>query len=225
MGDLSQIEILTFDCYGTLIDWETGLRETIAELAQRHALASSLDQLLSEWEAIQFDMITGPYRKYRQIMADSLRQTFAAREVELTDEESQLLGLRLPDWPAFADTAESLARLKQRFKLGILSNIDDDLLAGSLPKLGVSFDELVTAEQVQSYKPALRHFETAMKRLNRPATAFLHCAFGFKYDQRPALQMGMQTVWVKRPGWIRDDDAEPTFETPDLAGLADLLGC
>lgn len=225
MGDLSQVEILTFDCYGTLIDWETGLRETITELAQRHQVAAPVDQLLAEWEDIQFTMITGEYRPYREILADSLEQTFARHGCKLNERERDLLGERLPQWPAFADTAASLARLKQKYKLAILSNIDDDLLAGSLPKLGVKFAALVTAEQVFSYKPDKAHFREAMKRLKRPASAFLHCAFGFKYDQRPALELGMQTVWVKRPGWIQDDDAQPTFEAPDLRGLAELVGC
>ncbi|MDA7980802.1 MAG: haloacid dehalogenase type II [Pirellulales bacterium] len=225
MTDLADIEILTFDCYGTLIDWGSGLSETIAELAQRHAVETPLEHLLTEWEAIQFEMIGGTYRKYRDILTDSLTQTFAKHDVELSTEECQLLGVRLPEWPAFADTVDSLARLKRNYQLAILSNIDDDLLTGSLPKLNVTFDELITAEQVNSYKPQLVHFSEALRRFDRPAKSFLHCAFGFKYDHRPALNIGMQTVWIKRPGWIRDDDAIPTFETPDLAGLADLLGC
>lgn len=225
MSDLSNVEILTFDCYGTLIDWESGIRASISQLAKQHMLDVPLDALLTEWEAIQFEMISGTYRKYREIMADSLRQTFASHGVDLAADEADSLGMQLPNWSAFADSATSLARLKRRYKLGILSNIDDDLLAGSLPKLGIAFDQLITAEQVQSYKPASAHFEEALQRFDRPAEAFLHCAFGFKYDQRPALEMGMQTVWIKRPGWIRDDEANPTFETSDLAGLADLVGC
>ena len=225
MADLTDVEILTFDCYGTLIDWGTGLGEAIAELAERHAVAAPLERLLAEWEAIQFKMISGRYRKYRDILADSLSHTFAVHGIELPAIERHLLGDRLPEWKAFPDTVNSLTRLKRKYKLAILSNIDDDLLAGSLPKLGVEFEELVTAEGVKSYKPNLAHFTEALRRFERPADAFLHCAFGFKYDQRAALAIGMQTMWVKRPGWIRDDDAEPTFETPDLAGLVDLLEC
>jgi FMN phosphatase YigB (HAD superfamily) len=90
--------------------------------------------------------------------------------------------------------------------------------------LGVSFAALITAEQVQSYKPKRAHFRAALARFALPSDRFLHCAFGFKYDQAPALSMGMQTVWVKRPGWIRDDEATPTFEVDSLDGLARLLG-
>lgn len=221
---LDAIEILTFDCYGTLIDWESGIRESLAELRARHGAATPLDALLVEWEAIQFRQIAEPYRPYRNILRTSLTETFAKHGVNLSGAESNLLGERIGRWQPFADSSESLARLKSRYRLAILSNIDDDILAQSVAQLGIEFDELVTAQQVGSYKPRPAHFREALRRFSRPASAFLHCAFGFKYDQTPALAEGMATVWVKRPGWIRDDEAEPTFETNSLAGVARLLG-
>jgi 2-haloacid dehalogenase len=223
MANLDHIEILTFDCYGTLIDWETGLKETIAELAGAHGLADDVPRLLTEWEAIQFAMIAGPYRRYRGILSDSLAETFRRRGVELAAGQAGLLAERLPSWRPFDDVHEVLSRLKRRFKLAILSNIDDDFLAASLKLIGVQFDELITAEQVCSYKPRPAHFAEALRRFGRPPEAFLHCAFGFKYDQRPALEIGMSSAWIKRPGWIRDDEATPTLEAASLRELEEVL--
>lgn len=222
--DPTSIEILTFDCYGTLIDWESGIRAALGELAARRLPDADVEALLTEWETIQFAMIRGRYRKYREILRDSLRETFARRGAELDDREADLLGERIGDWRPFDDTRAALVRLARRFRLAILSNIDDDLLAASVAQIGVAFDELVTAEQIGSYKPAPAHFHEALRRFARPANRFLHCAFGFKYDQRPALECGMYSAWIKRPGWIRDDEAEPTLEAASLAELADALG-
>lgn len=224
MSRLDNIEILSFDCYGTLIDWESGIREALGELRDRHGLPTPVDLLLVQWEAIQFRQIAGPYRRYRDILRTSLVETFAGQRVALTPREAEVLGERIGQWKPFADSAPALARLRTRYRLAILSNIDDDILALSLALLDIPFDELVTAQQVGSYKPRPAHFREALRRFARGPSAFLHCAFGFKYDQSPALALGMATCWVKRPGWIRDDEAEPTFETDSLAGVADLLG-
>lgn len=223
MIDTTRIEIITFDCYGTLIDWETGLRAALGELQFRRLPCASVDRLLSEWEAIQFEMLSPPYRKYRDILRASLSETFRRHGVDLPADDANLLGNRIDEWQPFADVTESLRSLQRRYRLGVLSNIDEDILAASLQQMGVTFDLIVTAQQVQSYKPRPAHFEEAIRREGRQAGAFLHAAFGFKYDQRPALALGMQTAWIKRPGWIRDDDASPTLEVESLAELASRL--
>ena len=221
---LTPIEILTFDCYGTLIDWETGLRSELARIRDHYGVSADVDALLTEWEAIQFRQIMGHYRKYRVILRDSLSETFAAHGVRLTSDDADCLGRRIGDWAPFADSQQALTRLAKRYRLAILSNIDDDILASSVRRLDVEFAALITAEQVHSYKPNRAHFREALQCFDRPAERFLHCAFGFKYDQSPALAMGMQTVWVKRPGWIRDDEATPTFEVDSLDALATFMG-
>lgn len=218
-----KFDVLTFDCYGTLIDWERGIRRTLRDLAADHDVSEPVDSLLNTWEALQFDMIQGPYRPYRDILRDSLQATFATLGVSLSPGEANRLADDLGTWEPFDDTVESLNRLANRFKLAILSNIDDDLLAHSVSRMGVHFDALITAQQLRSYKPQPGHFDEAIRRFGLPAERFLHCAFGFKYDQVPALGRGMSTVWVKRPGWIRDDVAEPTYETNSLAELVELL--
>lgn len=222
--DLQQIEVLTFDCYGTLIDWEAGLREVLAELIDKYDSSLHVDALLSDWEEVQFALISEPWQPYRQVLRQSLLDTFRRRDIELEETDADRFGREIGSWPPFADTCPVLERLKPHWKLGILSNIDDAMLQQSCRQLGVAFEELISAEQVQSYKPHTPHFEEAIKRFGCPPERFLHCAFGFKYDQKPALAVGMQTVWVKRPGWIRDDEATPTYEVESLEELAQLLG-
>jgi 2-haloalkanoic acid dehalogenase type II len=187
-------------------------------------VAASVDTLLSEWEAIQFRQIREPYRPYRQILRDSLAETFAAHQVKLSSEEASRLGKQIGHWQPFPDTCDTLQRLATRYKLAILSNIDDDILMQSVSKLGVKFDALFTAQQLQSYKPNPPHFQAALDWFQRPPDHYLHCAFGFKYDQAPALALGMRTVWVKRAGWIKDDQVTPTFEVASLTQLAERLG-
>lgn len=224
VNPLEKIEIITFDCYGTLIDWESGIRGVLGELAGAHAVTTDMDQLMLEWEAIQFDLISASWRPYREILRVSLDELFCRYCVTLGADEADLLACRIGTWAPFDDTFEVLTRLRSRYKLAVLSNIDDDMLSASVAQIGVSFDELITAQQVQSYKPRTAHFQEALRRFDAPADRFLHCAFGFKYDQRPALGVGMSTAWVKRPGWIRDDVAEPTHEVVSLTELAELLG-
>lgn len=224
MNQLESVEVLTFDCYGTLIDWESGIRRVVIELAEEHGVVEQIEGILVDWESIQFEMIAGEYRPYREILQASLDETFYRYCVTLRSDEADRLGDEMGHWEPFPDVPEALARLGQRYKLAVLSNVDDDTLAQSVKRMGGDFDELITAEQVRSYKPQTAHFEEALRRFGTPAERFLHCAFGFKYDQRPALDSGMLTAWVKRDGWIRDDDVEPTYEVDTVAELAELLG-
>jgi len=224
MAWLDTIEIITFDCYGTLIDWESGLRATLARLADERGLTFPVADLLVRWETIQFALLEGPYQSYRTILRQSVSATFAEQGVALTSAQADCLADELPGWAPFADVRPALARLSRRYRLAILSNMDNDLLRASVRQLGVTFDALISAEDVRSYKPRAAHFDEALRRFGRPPETFLHAAFGFKYDQRPALALGMRTAWIKRPGWIRDDVASPTVEVDSLAALAEMLG-
>ncbi|HID77866.1 MAG TPA: haloacid dehalogenase type II [Planctomycetaceae bacterium] len=224
MGRLDNVEILTFDCYGTLVDWESGIRRVLGQLRESHGVEAPVDRLLAEWEEIQFQMIGGPCRPYRDVLRDSLHEAFRRQGVQLAAEEADQLGCTIGDWPLFPDTRPALARLKARYRLGILSNIDDWMLARSVSRMGVEFDELITAEQVQSYKPRPAHFHEAMRRFGAGPEQFLHCAFGLKYDHEPARRSGMQGAWIRRPGWIGDQPAEVTVVVDSLEELAQRLG-
>ena len=183
---------VTFDCYGTLIDWETGIgaffRETLGA-----------EELLDEWERVQFEMIQGPYRTYAQIMARSLRQVLEAHGMPYGDELGEAFVRSLPAWRPFPETNPALEQLRgKRLKLGIISNIDHALLRETVRHFTVPFDLLVTAEQARAYKPTAAGFRLALERIGLPPSQVTHVAFGDRYDLATARSCGMQVVFVNR---------------------------
>ncbi len=201
---------VTFDCYGTLIDWESGIQQFLRTHPGR-------DDLLAEWEEIQVRMIQGPYRPYKQVLADSLRETLQAHGLEFRPELSEAFIRSLPRWKPFLETNSALEALRARgLKLGIISNIDDDLLAQTVEQFTVRFDLLVTAQQAGAYKPAHAGFRLALSRIGLPARQVTHVAFGDRYDLATARACGMQVVCVNRQG--------KALATPVDAGVPDLSG-
>lgn len=185
---------VTFDCYGTLIDWETGIRAFFRETA-------GSDAWLGEWEEIQFAMIQEPYRPYAQIMAESLRRTFKAYRREYRPETGEAFVRSLPTWRPFPETNPALERLRAGgLRLGIISNIDDALLHETVRHFTAPFDLLVTAEQARAYKPAAAGFRLALRRMGLPAERVTHVAFGDRYDLATARACGMRVVFVNRDG-------------------------
>jgi 2-haloacid dehalogenase len=210
MIDFDAFDALTFDCYGTLIDWETGLRE---------ALGGDLLEAFAREEA---RLEAGPYLPYKDVLAGCLR----ALKPGATEDEQRAFGLSVKDWPAFPDSAQALQRLKQRFRLGVITNCDDDLFAASNAKLGVEFDWVITAEQARAYKPRRETFEFAFARIDVPRERILHVAQSLYHDHVPAKALGMTTVWVDRRqgrggGATPPAEAVPDLTVPDLAALAD----
>lgn len=188
---------LTFDCYGTLIDWETGIRHFFATLPGTDGLDK--ETLLAEWEEIQFRMIAGGYKPYRGILAASLRETLQARGLPSAPEKEAEFADALTHWTPFPDTNPALEELKSRgFLLGIISNIDDELLARTLRQFTVRFDMLVTAQQSGAYKPAANSFKLALEHIVSPPDEVTHVAFGDRYDLATAREQGMQVVFVNR---------------------------
>ena len=165
---MKDVEWITFDCYGTLIDWERGICGYFDALMAKKALAVEPAELLAAWEPIQFQMIQRPWQNYRTILFQSLYETFLRLHIPWTPSDSINFGTAMESWRPFREAPKALERLKKRAKLAILSNVDDDILAKSVEKLGVEFDLVVTAEQVKSYKPWPAHFETAVKRIGGP---------------------------------------------------------
>lgn len=209
---------LTFDCYGTLIDWEGGIRGFFSTLPGANKLDT--ETLLAEWEEIQFRMIAGGYKSYRGILAASLRKTLRARGLPASPEKEVEFAEALTRWTPFADTNPTLEELKRRgFRLGIISNIDDDLLARTLPHFTVSFDLLVTAQQSGAYKPAANSFRLALERIALAPGQVTHVAFGDRYDLATARQLGMQVVYVNRHRKRIAFRADA-----EIAGLAELPG-
>jgi len=198
MLDFAQFEWLSFDCYGTLIDWESGILGYLRPLLERKHCLVSDELILNSYSEFEPRQQAGPYRSYREVLAGVVRDF--ARELGFEVSSAQEAGLAdsIAKWEPFPDTVPALDRLKSRYKLAILSNIDDDLFAYSARKLQVSLDCVVTAQQVRSYKPSLENFETLLRRLTVPRARLLHVAESLYHDVAPARQLGIATVWVNR---------------------------
>lgn len=220
---LRQIRVLTFDCYGTLIDWEGGGRETLREIFRGQPLAVSEEEFFREWERIQFQRIQS-YRPYREIAAESFLRACAALGLDANPADAQAFAGAIGRWQPFPDTREALKKLHRRAKLAILSNIDDDILAQTVRLLGVEFDWTITAQQARAYKPSTEPFRLALERIAICPDAVAHVAFGFEYDIGPAAALGMKTILVKRTRVEIPPDPRPDLIVRDLAELADIFG-
>src|SRR3954469_22347022 len=222
--DASSLAFCTFDCYGTLIDWEGGLGSFLYDYALRVRDQPENGRELREgWEAIQFKGAAAASRRYSDVLAESLRLLAAERGWRYSDEDGKALARSMRSWQPFPDTAPALrAAHAAGMLLIIVSNTDRDILEHSLRHIEAPIDALVTAEDVGSYKPALPHFERALEVAGVPAEQILHVAFGFKYDIGPAQQLGFRSAWVNRRGDPRPGPAVPDLEWRDLWGLAQL---
>lgn len=229
MLNLSTITLLTFDCYGTLIDWETGLLSALQPVFAVHGAAWPGEAALEDFAEFEAAAERGPYMTYREVLAQCLRGLGQRHGFTPTADESTRFSASVGEWPAFPDSAEALARLKQRYKLAPITNCDDDLFALSNRKLGVTFDWIMTAQQARSYKPSLYNFHFALNVIGAPKENVLHIAQSLFHDHAPAKQLGWQTVWINRRagqaghGATPPARALPDLEFPDLRSAADIL--
>ncbi len=224
--DYGQFDALTFDCYGTLIDWETGLTDAFRPILRAHAIDADVDDVLTRYARHEAVAEAGPYRSYREVLAAGLRGVAAELGFEPADVEAAAFSQSVADWPAFPDSAPALARLRTRYRLGVLTNCDDDLFAASNERLGVEFDWVVTAQQVGSYKPDERNFQVAFDRLGLPRERILHVAQSLFHDHAPAQRLGLRSVWIDRrhdrpgAGATPVAIATPDATFPDMASFA-----
>jgi 2-haloalkanoic acid dehalogenase type II len=221
----TRFDVITFDCYGTLIDWERGIQGAFALEAYRSGTSFDGPSILSSYLKLEPQVESGPYRPYREILAEVASRVAEEFDWEIEPGRSDFLASSLPGWEPFEDTGPALRRLSDEgYRLGILSNIDDDLLAGSLRRLPEVFDPelIVTAQAVGSYKPAPAHFEEARGRIGN--RRWLHAAQSLFHDIRPATGLGIPAAWVNRSRRSQPDDGPaPLIEVPNLAALADAL--
>jgi 2-haloacid dehalogenase/putative hydrolase of the HAD superfamily len=218
-----QIQVVTFDCYGTLIDWETGIWNAFREAAAADGLTLDRDQVIERYHAIEALIERGPYRPYHTVLAEAARRVAAECGWTISRQRAEFLPHSLPLWPPFPDTNQALERLAQRYRLGILSNVDEDLLESTCDHFPIDFDFWVTADRVESYKPDLAHFEAARPFVGDSA-GWLHVAQSLYHDVAPARCVGLPVVWVNRKGEPLDPHAPPPARVvADLASLADWL--
>lgn len=226
--DFSRFTTISFDCYGTLIEWEKGILPAISAMLARHGKAlpdAAILELYGEFEA---EAESGPYRKYHEVLQTVVRAFGGRLGFDPTPADIRSLADSVPAWPPFPDTVAALRQIKKRYRLAVISNIDDDLFAKTRPLLGVDFSAVITAEQARSYKPSLRNFELALSALAIPAEQLLHVGQSIYHDVLPAQALGISTVWVNRRsarpgvGAVRPAAGQPDLEVPDMKTLASL---
>jgi 2-haloacid dehalogenase len=230
--NLAEYDALSFDCYGTLIDWETGMLSVLAPWAREAGLELTDEDLLRVYaENEELTERENPTALYPTVLAESFRRIGASLGVEVSDDWANRLGASVPSWPAFPDSHDALVSLGQDYKLIILSNVHREGFAASNTRLGVEFDKIITAEDVGAYKPAPNHFEAldaALAELDVPRARLLHVAQSLHHDHVPAKRHGLASVWINRrhdrPGWGATPEPAEEFsyalEFPSMEAFA-----
>ncbi len=224
--DPHQYDALTFDCYGTLIDWAWGISGALQSILEAHEVDVDDDRLFERYGEFEADVEAGEYVPYREVLRRVVRRLGTHFDFTPTNAEVERFAESVGNWPPFPDTNDALRRLSDRYRLAILSNVDDDLFRDTSRHFTVTFDEVITAEQVGTYKPRLEPFETAFTRLGVPPNRLLHVAQSVYHDIDPAGRLGLSCGWVRRYGdrfAAPTPSVEPTHVVPTLADLADIL--
>jgi 2-haloalkanoic acid dehalogenase type II len=233
---------ITFDCYGTLIDWDTGVAVALGPWAEQAGLAADLDNFIGDFDLDNFigDFADAqcrheamrPFKSYRTVLHDAFMDTARAHGCEPAAEDASAFAASVGEWPEFPDTVAALARLRENHLLGVVSNVDDASFARTHQRLGGLIDEIVTADMVMSYKPALAHFERMIEILGARGIAkqgILHVAQSRFHDIGPAGRLGVATLWVDRHvgkpgrGINMPSDAEPDYRVENMAQAAALV--
>jgi 2-haloacid dehalogenase len=217
-GVMSVTRWATFDCYGTLIDWNLGIR---AELERLFGVAEA-PRLLERYHELEPELESDPFRSYREVTTLALEQLAEDESIQLPEGEAGSLAHSLPDWPPFSEVPAALAELRDRgWKLAILSNTDRDLIEASQRQLGVPVDLAIVAEDVESYKPAYAHWERFFEATTADRDHHVHVAASLFHDIAPARELGLRSVWINRLDETADPD--PDRELKDLSTLPDTL--
>lgn len=235
MLDFNQFEVVSFDCYGTLIDWESGILPVLKHLLSNREIDFSDERTLemfAEFES-ELEKEHNEYIKYREVLQQVVQKIGQRFNFEPLETESgteiNCLVESIKNWQPFPDTVAALSALKRKYKLAVISNIDNDLFAGTAKHLKVEFDWVITAEQARSYKPSSRNFELALETMGIPPEKLLHVAQSLYHDIVPATSMGISTVWVNRRhnktgfGATMPASGQPDLEVPDLKTLVELI--
>lgn len=219
-------DALTFDCYGTLIDWALGISQVVQPILRTHDIDIGDDRLFELYLEAEADIEAGDYVPYRTVLRQSVRRLGTRLDLTLTNAEAERVADSVGKWPPFPDTNDALRQLAEDFRIAVVSNVDDDLFHETARHFTVSFDEVITGEQVGAYKPDLAPFETAFTRLGVPPNRVLHVAQSAYHDINPAGRLGIDCVWVQRYGDRFDTPApatDPILTVSNLSLLANKV--
>jgi 2-haloacid dehalogenase len=228
--DFSRFTTISFDCYGTLIDWESGILPVLRTLLANHGQSQPDNAILELYGEFEAREESGPYQSYRDVLQSVVRSFADHFHFQATSSEIRSLQESVPSWQPFPDTVVALRELHKRYKLVVISNIDDNLFAETRKHLGLEFDGVITAQQAQSYKPSLNNFQLTLHTFALSPDRLLHAAQSIYHDVVPARSLGISTAWVNRKsarpgiGAVRTatgpaSETQPDLEVPDLASL------
>ncbi len=212
---------ITFDCYGTLIDWDAGLRSAFGGIFGEDVLVR-LPMFFDDYNRIEAEVENESFRPYREVLGETVKRVAQHYDLHVSSEKVQFLAESLPGWRPFSDTNESLRRLKAKYRLGILSNIERDLFAGTADHFEVDFDFLITAEDVRSYKPGKAHFERLLEQEGERSSV-VHVAQSLFHDGQPTGEMGIAYVWINRYNHANEMTVQPLAEFSNLRSFADVV--
>ena len=227
--DLNRYEVLSFDCYGTLIDWESGILEALGPVLAAHNIHLADAVVLELYAEIEPKAQEDPFVRYREVLRKVMRELGSRLGFVPSASEMDRLAESLGSWAPFPDSVEALRALKKTYKLAVITNMDDDLFAASATRLNVKFDWVITSEQSRSYKPSPRNFRLAFETTGAGPGTMLHVAQSVYHDIVPAKALGLDSVWVNRragergAGATPKANAEPDLEVPDLDTLVSVV--
>ena len=226
--DFSAFTTITFDCYGTLIDWEAGILPVLRRVLAAHGHTLPDGAILELYGEFEAQAESGAYQSYRDVLESVVRQFGERCGFHPTPAELRSLHESVPAWPPFPDTVAALLKLERHYQLAVISNIDDDFFAETRKHLGVEFNAVITAQQARSYKPSVNSFRVALQTLGVEPSHLLHAGQSVYHDVIPAQSLRINTVWVNRRsarpgvGAVRAASGKPDLEVPDVAALAAL---
>jgi 2-haloacid dehalogenase len=215
---------VTFDCYGTLIDWESEIQKFFKKILERHGIQNAdIVALQRYWENVQFEYIQGEYRPYSEVLKNTLPMAFRDYGYPFSPKDCVEFSESMGKWQPFPDTREALQEIKKYTKIALITNTDNAIVEETVKQIGVEFDEIITAEKASAYKPSHKGFDLALETLGLDKSEVLHAGFGFKYDVVPATELGIKTCWINRYGEVRPANVKETYLVGDMRTFALLI--
>jgi len=198
-------KVISFDCYGTLVDWKQGVLKALFSLLDEFQIEMTQEEIFSLFLELDAEIESNSYQSYKKILMDIMSGFSVKLGLNLREDDLLLLSKSLPDWPVYSDTVASLSALKKRYKLAVISNVDNDLFEKTNKKLGIEFDYIITAEDLRSYKPSHNNFIKALEIFDVKKENLLHCAQSYYHDIEPCIQLGIDNVWINRYDEVRSE--------------------